>query len=65
MRLREAFVLMAFTAVKAVTWLLLSLMTIHIQVLGGRAGAGEESIWQPSFQQQMHGQIYVWDLTLL
>lgn len=31
----------------------------------GRAGAGEGSIWQPSFQLQMHGQIYGWDLTLL
>lgn len=31
----------------------------------GRAEAGEESIWQLSFQHQMHSQIYVWDLTLL
>lgn len=25
----------------------------------GRTGAGEENGWHPSFQYQMHGQIYV------
>lgn len=44
--------LMAFTAVKAVIWLLLSLMTVHIQPGLGRAGTGEESVSQPSFQNQ-------------
>jgi len=39
--LREALVLVAFTAVRAVTWLLHSLMTIHIQVLGGQ-GTGKK-----------------------